>query len=294
MASPNSSRSLTESIQLTDRTLLNKELLVSILKAIDIRFLPLQAQQEAVTAAIEAVRKVGLDRINEVLTPAIQQIMEVQTKGFLVANSETPITMGLGDIVTFFIQDEAQRALFTPAPYSIATRTGSPDDYGVIRTVSYNNETGAFIAEFISVEGDPGPHDDWFIGAVAGNVLASLTHLGQVITLHAEALGYRNAAASSASTAANRLSDVQGERTSFLLEGYGIIEDAEEQALAAASSALAAAGSASTASTKAGEAASSAAAAQDALEATSRVILTLAEYNALATKDDTTFYYIVG
>lgn len=222
MSSPAFSKSLIDALGISDRAVFDYTTLVRLLKAIEARLNPLEDQSGSLDAAIEAIRKVGLDRINEVLVPAIQLILEFQSKGFLVASSSTAATLGNGNILTLIIGDEQGRAIFTPAPFVALTREATPNDYAICRTVSYVQDSGVYICEVVAFAGAAGPHSDWVIGALAGSTIAQQTMLTAAQALSAQvaadritvgndktvvatdkglAAGYRDAAAGSAAAA---------------------------------------------------------------------------------------------
>ncbi len=58
------------------------------------------------------------------------------------------------------VGDETERELFTPSPFTALTRLGSIEDYGIARTVSYDQETGEYVCLVLSVYGSGGPHSD--------------------------------------------------------------------------------------------------------------------------------------
>ncbi len=204
MASPAFALSLVDAAGLSEAGDLDYTAIVRILKAIEARFKPLEAQSGSLNAAIEAVRKVGLDRINEVLVPAIQLILDIQSKGFMIAASATPATMVVGDVLTFVIDDEGQRALFTPSDFVGLTRASTSDDYAVLRTVAYTTDDGRYIGRIISFEGDPGPHSDWVLGALAGSTMASVMALDLSLSARADAVAAAAAAVPAATTATTK------------------------------------------------------------------------------------------
>lgn len=228
--SSNFARSLTELFKINDQTVVDDVLLNRLLGTLEARFKPLEAQRGDLDTAIAQVRQVGLDRINEVLTPAISDVLEIQERGFLIANSATPATLVDGDLLTFVVTDEAQRALFTPSPFTALTREATPDDYGVARTIAYDSETGEYLCEVLSVSGAPGPHEDWVIGALAGPTIAMIEILAQVLAARDTASGARDTAVTKA-----------GEATAAAATAMAKAVIATDKAAEAAASAVAAA-----------------------------------------------------
>ena len=194
MSSVQFNRSLIDAVGLDPRSFFDYLFVSRLIKAIEARFKPLEDQSGSLDAAIEAVRKVGLDRINEVLVPAIQSILEIQSKGFLVARSDTLVTLGVGDVLTLVVGEDQGRGLFTPGPFTALTREATPDDYAICRTVDYNQETGVYICQVQAYDGDPGPHNDWVIGALAASTIAGMTLRDQSAAARDAAFGYATAA----------------------------------------------------------------------------------------------------
>jgi hypothetical protein len=187
-------RSLTELFRLNSETRFDDTLLNRILAAIETRLRPLEGQQGTLDSAIAQVRQVGLDRINDVLTPAIQSVLDIQDRGFLVARSVSSITLVEGELRTFVLDDATERSLFTPSPYTALTRVSTVDDFAIARTIAYDRERGEYVCEVLSITGEAGPHSDWVIGALAGSTIAAIIARDQ-------ALGERNLAQSAAQTA---------------------------------------------------------------------------------------------
>ncbi|OHV85808.1 hypothetical protein [Ensifer sp. LCM 4579] len=126
--------------------------------------------------------QVALDRINEVLLPASDRIRRVAELGFLTAPSATEHTLEEGETLTFIVSEGDQRDLFTPSPFVAITRGANATDYAIGRALYYNPDTGQFDVRIDAVFGDPGPHSDWFIAAVAGSVSAQVELLADAQT----------------------------------------------------------------------------------------------------------------
>lgn len=138
---------------------------------------------EGIKISWEEVSRQGIDvalaRINEVLGPTAERIRDLAALGFLIASSETPATLGNGAVLNLVVTAGVSRGLFTPSPFVMLTRSLSPADYGVAKLRTYDRETGELQIEVVSFVGDPGPHSDWSIGAIAGSTLAQLLLLNQ-------------------------------------------------------------------------------------------------------------------
>lgn len=223
-------QTLREALRLRGDTNFDLAMVERLLDAIELRLRPVEDKKASLEAVEQLIRDVGLQRINDVLTPAIQSVLLIQERGFLLARSSTPATLAPNNVLTFVIEDEHERAVFVPGPYPALTREGSADDMAVARLIAWEPGTGELMVEVISVFGDPGPHDDWVIVATAGvanamaDMLAEARALAGQVTADRQtasdakdaaisarntardyrdaAEGYKNAAAQSASDAA--------------------------------------------------------------------------------------------
>lgn len=204
MASTPFSQSLINAAGLTETGDLDFLSITRILKAIETRLSPLEAQSGSLDAAIEAIRKVGLDRINQVLVPAIQLILDIQSKGYLIASSATSATLAVGNILNLTISDPDAKRLFTPSPFVALTRAATPDDYAILRTIAYTADDGKYFGEVLSFEGSVGPHNDWVLGALAGSTIAGLSSLNRALTARNEAVAAAAAAVPAAATATSK------------------------------------------------------------------------------------------
>lgn len=141
---------------------------------VETRLRALEAARADLDTAVSAVRTIALERVNNVLSPAIQSILLIQERGFLVARSDTPVSIAEGNTVIMTVGDESERAVFTPSPRVLVTRAANDTDYAVVRRVSYDQQIGEFIGVVEASFGEPGPHDDWIIAAIAGSTLAAI------------------------------------------------------------------------------------------------------------------------
>lgn len=162
---------------------------------------------EAIKISWDEVSRVGIEvalaRINESLGPAAERIGKIAEIGFLVAPSDSSVTLALGP-ADFTIIEGDQRELFRPSPFVAVTRSTTPDDYAIARTLAYDRETGVLQVNIEAVAGEPGPHADWEIGALAGSVMASLDALADTQAARDTTLGYRNTAQGAATTATTK------------------------------------------------------------------------------------------
>ena len=172
-----------------------------LLPSLEGRFQALETEQKTVDEAIGDMRAVALQRINEILIPATEDIVEVTTLGFLLGPSTSSVLLEIGEKI-FTITEGPQRDTFTPSPYVIVERQANIDDYAIARVQYYTRETGALSLYLTAVHGNPGPHTDWVISSTPG--MANSTKLyhdavapmhdqvaadhAEVVTMHAEIL----------------------------------------------------------------------------------------------------------
>ncbi len=201
---------------------------------------------DSIVISWELVRQQGLSvalaRINEVLLPAGERIRELTELGFLVAGSTSSATMVEGETVELELTAGTQADLFTASEFLAVTRIGTVEDYAVARFVSLDRETRVLRAQVVAVFGNPGPHADWEISAVAATVLAGVEAMATAIIARDLARDWAEKANGQA---------VDGVNT----------RSAKHWATAASTSAAGASGSASAAAISAGSASASAASA---------------------------------
>lgn len=191
MTSTSFRQPLTSALKIDSQERFDLPFLRRLLQAIDVRLAPLQEQQASVDEAISGLNEVALDRINTTLTPAIERVLLMSERGFLIAQSATDATLAVGNILTFTIADDTEREVFTPSPFTALTREGSSDDYAVARTVAYDKVSGDYRCEVLSFVGNAGPHSDWVIGALAGSTAAQYALLEEGQTARAAVVAAR-------------------------------------------------------------------------------------------------------
>jgi hypothetical protein len=138
-----------------------------LLPSLEARFQSVEATAKEYAALIEYIRAAAILRMNEILIPATEDIIEVTTLGFLLGPSSTLVRGELG-IKYFFIDEGPQRNTFTPSPYVIIERKANHDDYGIARMLQYSQETGQLDLEITAWHGNPGPWSDWVISSTPG------------------------------------------------------------------------------------------------------------------------------
>lgn len=220
---------LRETLRLRGDTNFDLALTERLLDVIELRLRPVEDKKASLEAVEQLIRDVGLQRINDVLTPAIQSVLLIQERGFLMARSSTSATIAANDVHTFVIDDEHERATFVPGPYPALTRQGSPDDTAVTRLIGWQPATGELMVEIIAVFGDPGPHDDWVIVATAGVANAMQAMLDEVRGLAEQVAEDRLAVADDREAAQT----ARGEAIAARNAAEGFAGDAHNSALAA-------------------------------------------------------------
>lgn len=138
-----------------------------LLPSLEARFQSVEATAKEYADLIEYIRAAAILRMNEILIPATEDIIEVTTLGFLLGPSSTVVRGELG-IKYFFVDEGPQRNTFTPSPYVIIERKANHDDYGIARVLQYSQETGQLDLEITAWHGNPGPHSDWVISSTPG------------------------------------------------------------------------------------------------------------------------------
>jgi hypothetical protein len=125
----------------------------------------LRAFQPDWEAQVAALSEVGLERINNALLPAYNQITEVANLGALFsANSVSSVAIGLG--TKTFLINEAQRLNFAPTSYVMAY-SGTDFTKSIIGTLtSYDSETGILVMDGKTIVG-AGTFSTWTIGPIA-------------------------------------------------------------------------------------------------------------------------------
>jgi hypothetical protein len=164
-------------------------------------------------AEVAALRDVGLERINEALLPAYEQVIQLANLGSLLsATSDTEVEIGLG--TKTFVLNEAQRLTFAPTPFMLAVSGGDFDRSMVGVLSSYDIETGTLVLTVTSSEGE-GTYGDWRFGPFATTedleaLRAEVAANAQTATEKAaEALVARNEAVPAATTATGALAAIQ-------------------------------------------------------------------------------------
>jgi hypothetical protein len=136
--------------------------------------------------------EVALERINEVLGPAAERIQNIASLGFLSVDSASSRTLALG-VVSFEAVAGDQLDLFVPTPFVAVTRATNPYDFAIGRVVYFNRADRIIDIDIVYFEGNPGPHNDWTIAAVAGQALAQTSLLNQTVAAKDDTLTAKQA-----------------------------------------------------------------------------------------------------
>jgi hypothetical protein len=157
---------------------LTAESLNSRVLDINARLLGVEIERLSEDEAFGLVLDRVLSRSEAVIANLRDQLLAITQLQWLTASSSTALTPIEGDDA-FLIIPEDQRDLFTPGPFAVLSREATPEDYAIVRTSSVDRETGRWDFSVETIVGDPGPHADWLITAIAGSTLAQLALLQQ-------------------------------------------------------------------------------------------------------------------
>lgn len=196
--------------RLRDDDNLEARRLNAILADIDARVAAGEDLRSVIEQAISDLNKVGLDRLNSVLTPQIERIQLAGELGFLVISSATPHSLVQGNIVTFTVEEGARRELYHPTTFVSITRKATPDDGAIGLVHGYDVEHGELLVELVTVFGDPGPHSDWEIAASAGAAVAQLQMLDETRSARDEAVSAKDDAEAAAAIASGAADTATG------------------------------------------------------------------------------------
>lgn len=153
-------------------------------EALTERFLGLHLRAQAMEAlkvSYEEVLRTVSDRVlqrsEDVIAGLRGQLAQILQLEWLTALSTSLLTLVEGETRALVVLAN-QRPLFAPGPYAILTRTSTPDDYAIIRTLHYDRTLGQLDFEVVTRVGRPGPFADWQVAALAGSTLAQMSLLG--------------------------------------------------------------------------------------------------------------------
>ncbi len=177
-----------------------------------------------------------LSRSEAVIGTLRDRLLAITQLQWLTAHSTTSRTLALDASFALTIL-AADRDLFAPGPFAVLTRTASPDDYAVVQTLAYDRVLGQWDVRVEAFEGDPGPHNDWLISAIAGATLAQLALLDDGKVARSDAVDAKvdaetardlaQAAATTATTQATAATTAAGQAATSLSD----LQVAAEQAI---------------------------------------------------------------
>jgi hypothetical protein len=197
-----------ENYKLRDSTPAAPDTFNPIFDDVDSRLALLEQQSDIEERTAAEVQAILLQRLNSVLLPAIQGVLRIQDRGFLMANSASVRTLQTGIFQDFLITDQDEIDLFVPAPILIITRQANPDDYGIAQRMVWNKSTGVLTVQVLSIHGNPGPHSDWVISSGGAILPAEQYLLDQVLAAFTSANAKAGEAAQSAADALAIKNDV--------------------------------------------------------------------------------------
>jgi len=156
-----------------------------LLPALEARFQVVEGTAEQYSHIMDEIRASALMRMNEILIPATEDIIEVTKLGFLLAPSSTPHTLEIG-VKYFYVDEGPQRDTFTPSPYLILERQANHDDYAICRMLDYVQETGELVVQITAHHGNPGPHTDWVFSSTPGMADSTKLYHDAIAPMHLE------------------------------------------------------------------------------------------------------------
>ncbi|MCW2078022.1 UNVERIFIED_ORG: hypothetical protein M2193_000197 [Bradyrhizobium japonicum] len=157
---------------------------------------------DGLTAYIEGL---ALNRLDLVLAPALDKIALVSEQGFLLAHSNSQVTLDVNTTQVFAIPDLAERELFAPSPFVTIARKGSMTDYAFAELVAWDRNSGQLTLRPRAIFGNPGPFIDWVIYVGSAIQEAVMDTLAKCEAARDLTLQYKsNADADAAATAADR------------------------------------------------------------------------------------------
>lgn len=168
-----------EVYRVNPNSVLTEELLNRIFRDLDDRL----SKAEVVRLSEDQAFSIVLDRVlarsEGVISSLRDQLLALTELQWLTAQSDTARTLEVGATFAFEII-EADRELFVPGPFALlAWAGGDPEDYAIVKTLAFDRGLGQWDVRVEAFVGDPGPHEEWQISAVAGATLAQMALLDQ-------------------------------------------------------------------------------------------------------------------
>lgn len=191
---------------LWDREALQPELR-KFTQAVESRLKPLDDKIVDYDVVVGQLTATGLDRVNEILIPAVQSVIDLTDLGFMTASSTSySVALDMGT-ATWVIDAGPQRTNFRPTPWVYVQHNEVLGDWAVGRLLSYDHVTGELELniEFIPVGADPGPHVNWTLSmspAATPTLLSEVPTATDLNAKYADILVKWAAAVAAASAAA--------------------------------------------------------------------------------------------
>jgi hypothetical protein len=139
-----------------------------LLAVLEARLSAFDKLQKSYDDIVEEARLMGLQRINETLTPVVQDALDrlYRVQRLFEAASDTAYTVGTGHFLWYVLQED--RALFIPLDFVVVSRTSDPENIYVYgKVISYDRASGAIEVDVLAAHGAGGPYNDWTIRAAA-------------------------------------------------------------------------------------------------------------------------------
>ena len=194
-----------EDLRVRDQQTLDRDFFNRRFRLIAESLTQVDAQLATVSGATSRLVALGLNRVNEVLGPALAQAQAAAESGFLVATSTSPLTLSVGLEATLAVDNTSARPLFAPTPYVILSRQADDalDDWAMLRVQDYDRENGGLAFKVVAIHGALAgtEHTDWVISASAGlaqSILEVAAEVGATLAQAEEAAATAEAAAATA------------------------------------------------------------------------------------------------
>lgn len=129
---------------------------------VDIRFHALETNYGQIEQVAQEVLALGLQRLNDDLTPIIEEAYARLTSTSEVFEGDSATAVEIGTGTKNFTIIEEHRASWLRLQYVAAVRAGDPAEFMYGTVTSYNPTTGALVVNVTLAEGS-GTHNDWAI-----------------------------------------------------------------------------------------------------------------------------------
>lgn len=183
------SKNLPKMVDGKNGTILSGDYFNPIWQRFDGRLHVLEETRASWLEAVDVLTRQGLTRIDQVLAPAFEKLGRVLELGFLMVDSDTPLTLAEDANLTFVTVAGDQSALFTPSQILAIQRKSDAETWAIARLAApFNRTTRELQVTILAAEGPAGPFDDWQIGALAGSTAAAVVLRNQALTARNEAI----------------------------------------------------------------------------------------------------------